>query len=152
VKLLKFNNEMLQAILDDEKTQTRRLIKPQPEITEQELRNLGAWANGLTSSERVNAAWQAGFIGVPCPYGEIGDIINFTDKDGNIKGELEITNVRVERVQEISESDALFEGFEHYHYSATRAFSLVWVDIYSEESWNANPWVWVIEFRRINNE
>lgn len=64
---------------------------------------------------------------------------------------LEIVSVRVERLQDISEADAKAEGAEpaeccmaHYH-----GFSKLWQSINGEESWNANPWVWVIEFRRV---
>jgi hypothetical protein len=63
---------------------------------------------------------------------------------------LEITGVRVERLQHISEHDAKAEGVEsaqccgaHYH-----GFSKLWQSINGPDSWDANPWVWVVEFRR----
>ncbi|MEQ1964380.1 ASCH domain-containing protein [Xenorhabdus khoisanae] len=160
MKLLKFNTEMIDAILSGRKTQTRRLIEPQPKVTDQELRNLGTWANELTLSQRVDAAWQAGFIGVPCPYGETGDIINFTDKDGNIKGKIEITDVWVERLMDISEEDARSEGVSGYgivtdqltgeiNCQAIDVFDELWKSIYGIDSWDSSPWIWVIEFRRI---
>ncbi|WPO93795.1 hypothetical protein SFA32_12535 [Buttiauxella sp. HR94] len=71
---------------------------------------------------------------------------------------LEITDVRVERLNSISEEDARAEGcagghdsIPHYHYSATphEHFRHVWTSIYGDDSWQANPWVWVIEFRRV---
>lgn len=72
---------------------------------------------------------------------------------------LEITGVRVERLQDISGSDALAEGVGQpvgtplAHGSATdawnqRAYSALWEQINGPGSWAANPWVWVIEFRR----
>lgn len=79
---------------------------------------------------------------------------------------LEITNVRVERLNDISECDAGAEGvppagslLPDYPETfltpkgdfamAKVAFQRLWESIYGEESWNANPWVWVIEFKRI---
>lgn len=80
---------------------------------------------------------------------------------------LKITDVRVERLCSISGSDALAEGLEkhpddqtgvHYknyqypnHFLITpkRAFQSLWEHINGEESWNKSPWVWVIEFERI---
>ncbi|MBD1229259.1 hypothetical protein [Xenorhabdus griffiniae] len=162
MKQLKFNGEMIDAILAGTKTQTRRPIKPQPQLDEQKLSQMGAIAEGFTLAEVVNGAWQAGFIDVGCPYGEFGDITNFTDKDGNIKGRLEITDVRVERLQDISRKDAIAEGGPPSHTSIDAVsqqfgfpdfsrswFAQTWWSIYDKESWAANPWVWVIEFRRI---
>ncbi|EFB8190264.1 hypothetical protein CW387_002976 [Escherichia coli] len=79
---------------------------------------------------------------------------------------VEITNVRVERLNDISECDARAEGVppagsllpDHPgtfltpkgdFAMANVAFQRLWESIYGEESWNANPWVWVIEFKRI---
>lgn len=77
---------------------------------------------------------------------------------------LEITGVRVERLNAISERDAQAEGvgklrggfWQHYQpgwtqhqLSARGSFVTLWKSIYGEESWNSNPWVWVIEFKRI---
>lgn len=61
---------------------------------------------------------------------------------------LEITGVRVERLQDISEADALEEGVRsQIKYSA--AFADLWESINGPTSWDANPWVWVIEFRKL---
>lgn len=65
---------------------------------------------------------------------------------------LEITDVRVERLQNISGEDARSEGFayENSHVLGDiDEFSRVWTSIYGAESWQANPWVWVIEFKRV---
>ncbi|HHR6503174.1 TPA: ASCH domain-containing protein [Providencia alcalifaciens] len=152
---IKFNDAMLAAVMDGDKRQTRRPIEPQPKVTEEELRKLGAWQEGYTLSEQVCAAWRHGFIDVDCPYGEIGDIIKVADKDGNIKGKIEITDVWLQQIQEISQEDALAEGFEGYDddvsggMSPYAEFSQAWVDIYGKESWSENLWVWCISFRRV---
>lgn len=62
---------------------------------------------------------------------------------------LEITGVRVERLQEISTSDALAEGVTHSTLNDPRVeYRWLWESIYGTGSWDANPWCWVVEFRR----
>lgn len=72
---------------------------------------------------------------------------------------LEIVNVRVERLQDISEEDAKAEGVELScgemrqdcpNYKKT--FHKLWDSIYgkSGHSWEANPWVWVVEFKKVD--
>lgn len=83
---------------------------------------------------------------------------------------LEVTNVKCERLQNISEEDAIAEGIEKYgpfgefkgsrhpsggmmkyraYSKASRAFQDIWMDIYGEKSWKQNPWVWVYEFKKV---
>lgn len=143
---IKFNDVMLKAVIDGRKTQTRRPIKPQPKVTEDGLRYLSAWQDGYTLSEQVCAAWRHGFVDVDCPYGEIGDIINIANKDGNIKGKIEITDVWVQQVNDISESDAEAEGVNGKLNAHTSDFAVEWIAIYGIDSWVNNEWVWVIEF------
>jgi hypothetical protein len=56
---------------------------------------------------------------------------------------LEISNVRVERLNQITKADAIAEGFEGRGH-----FFKTWQSIYSNV--HENPWVWVIEFERVN--
>lgn len=78
---------------------------------------------------------------------------------------LRVTDVRVERLQEITESEALKEGAEREYIdadvnislSAKNVFSDIWDNTMNPENrdiyrWDANPWVWVIEFERISKE
>ena len=86
---------------------------------------------------------------------------------------LEITSVRVERLQDISEVDAAAEGLTfsakarrsdgcmgiyelhmpdgklHFNDNARDLFRTLWEQINGPDSWAANPWVWAIEFRRV---
>lgn len=64
---------------------------------------------------------------------------------------LEITGVRVERLRSMSQDDARAEGViaASGPMEAGLAFRELWDSIYGEESWKANPWVWVIEFKRV---
>jgi len=75
---------------------------------------------------------------------------------------LEVTGVRVERLQAISEADAIAEGIEQSERTGgwlpgncaapEWAFRELWESINGAGSWNANPWVWVVEFKRIERE
>jgi hypothetical protein len=72
---------------------------------------------------------------------------------------LEITGVRAERVQDISEEDAISEGVDCVVHSGIRTntsthvdqFFTLWDSINSKRgySWASNPWVWVVEFKRV---
>lgn len=77
---------------------------------------------------------------------------------------LDITKIRVERLQDISVTDAIAEGMHHLDHGATSAdcagkfpevcvFKNLWDSINSERGfgWNENPWVWVIEFKIISD-
>lgn len=74
---------------------------------------------------------------------------------------LKVTNIRVERLQDITEEDAVNEGISFnsnsiqsgygvsgstVHVSAISAFKALWQKINGVESWDENPWLWVIEF------
>lgn len=186
-----FSTEMVKAILEGRKTQTRRIVK-EP---------FQSWMQTATNPEW----WER--IEEQCKYGQIGDLLwvretwkwegytNFTDiapvgqfyykaddDEGMILGwkpsifmpreacriELRIKNIRVERLQSISEEDARREGVasltekgmtvyksylahEPYHWSiatARKSFETLWSKINGQQSWNENPFVWVIEFER----
>lgn len=61
---------------------------------------------------------------------------------------LEITDIRVERVQDITEEQAGKEGMKYSMLiSSKNRFAATWNSTY--KNWNENPWVWVIEFKRI---
>lgn len=77
---------------------------------------------------------------------------------------LEITGVRVEQLQDISETDCIAEGIEktahgfwstygqsavNGTYSPRTSYRMLWQSINGPDSWVANPWVWVVEFKRI---
>lgn len=65
---------------------------------------------------------------------------------------LEVVSVRVERLQEISGPDCWAEGIEmdcERYGSVTHCYRDLWESINGPGSWDANPWVWVIEFRKL---
>lgn len=143
-----FSGPMVRAILSGEKTQTRRVIKPQYPTS-----------------------------AIKCPYGVAGDLLwvreTFAENDvlplsARPPGEyiyradsvhdmprrvsrimLEITGIGVERVQDISEADAKAEGF-----SGIKEFLGLWNDINAKRGygWGVNPFVWVVSFRRIETK
>lgn len=76
---------------------------------------------------------------------------------------LPVVDVRPQRLHEISEEDALAEGIEQFHDlfsgvprksgtqvfdTARAAFADLWAAVYGRASWDANPWVWAVTFRR----
>lgn len=66
---------------------------------------------------------------------------------------LEIVSVRVERLQDISRGDAMEEGCPFpnmiYETDPVAWFADLWCTINGPESWIANPWAWVVEFKRV---
>lgn len=178
-KPILFSSDMVKALLAGTKTQTRRLVKPQPQISHD----------------------------IDCPYGKPGDLlwvretwcpVDDSDFDGGewidyratpkyeashpagwenepdspdalkwrpsihmprwaSRITLRITDVRVERLQEISEADAIAEGCPAVSlYSLdcestppSHHFRALWESINGKGSWDENPWVWAITFEVI---
>lgn len=215
-----FSAPMVRAILAGTKTQTRRVVKPQPThphfggrlpfmlVPDDEGEDLYLHSSCLGAAIRcpygapgdrlwVREAWMdLQGTGVEArdrngkltryayaadtPPGSYGDECR---KDFGLKWRpsihmpraasritLEITGVRVERLQDISEADAVAEGVErvvvgdgwrHYtdpaselagpipHASALGSYRSLWESINGPGSWDANPWVWVVEFQRV---
>lgn len=222
-----FNTEMVKAILDGRKTQTRRLVNDNhtqaiefmggsnEENDEFEFigLNYGKWGD---DSNEHGPEWlvscteypEEGVLPIGQLLGAVGDRLwvretfstlssgsyeqekpaqgtnqdiryfasdRLASSDKNIRGygwipsihmprwasriNLEITNVRVERLNAISEEDALVEGMDNgtsdaaiaagWYEKPQRAFQRLWTQIYGEENWSSNPWVWVIEFKRV---
>ncbi|MES3016195.1 MAG: hypothetical protein V4721_00390 [Bacteroidota bacterium] len=203
-----FNAHMVRALLEDRKTNTRRILKPQPE-------------GGLLGvvKERKTYWFKGGeksSIEVKCPFGQVGDLLwvretflisgheeeygahyyradpldnswvlrNHEDypkwtpsifmKRLSSRLTLEIIDIRVEQLQDISEDDALAEGIVQYEgivdircYGGSpveikgvryginegdyecpiKAYAELWKSINGKDSWDADPWVWVIEFK-----
>lgn len=196
-----FNSEMVRAILDGRKTQTRRPIKfPFKD------RNLGCELSGNELAGELSARNY-----LNSPFGKPGDRIwvretfqgplfdfdqmdayckdstpfekaqfcvykadgkpapEFFDADDNLhccwrpsihmprwasRITLEITDVRVERLNAITESDAEAEGITYTGFGdlLVDGYRYLWKSIYGDDSWQANPWVWVIEFKRIGGD
>lgn len=191
-----FSGPMVRAILDGKKTQTRRVIKPQP---------LGDYL--YLSDINPQYACFTGSSARRCPYGKIGDrlwvretfcIVNDREFGGNLwvdyratpkyskeapagwenapndiaalkwkpsihmprklsRINLEITDIRVERVQTITEEDAKSEGaFDmncgiHGITSYKAGFENLWNEINKKRGygWDKNPWVWVVTLKRV---
>ncbi len=209
-----FNSEMVCAILDGRKTQTRRVIAnvspdnciplQKPTKTKDGIYThvMDAPGHGLCPFGRVgDRMWVRETFAIlgnedGCPIDWDGNLIkgdekhaariykascwqepgnyglwSIPDRDTQYEGAwrpsihmprwasrmtLEITAVRVERLNDISEEDARAEGVAPSQHIITPPEALyrvgflnLWQSIYGEESWSANPWVWVIEFRRV---
>lgn len=64
---------------------------------------------------------------------------------------LEVVSVRVERLHDINEEDAQAEGSWKNFLRWRDNFCVAWHEIHGSESWEANPWVWVVSFRPISS-
>jgi hypothetical protein len=189
-----FSTVMVKAILADKKSQTRRIMNPQPKYVDgwwkwEGTRPKADKATGTISSNASPDEWTLVANGYK---GTIGDILWVretwcNDPRGSENGEddsfyfradmppetwkvswkpsifmpkqacrifLEITDVRIEQLNKISEFDAKAEGvFFHVVPMASctskGSFINLWKKINGDDSWGKNPWVWVIEFKRI---
>ena len=202
-----FNDAMVLAILDGRKTQTRRIMKPQPPP-------VGANGGALTGIRESSLGYgfdatyrldNPTYLGT-CPFGVVGDrlwvregmlrryhmgvwryragdaIVLPDGKNAPDAGAwafhtkrdycpsihmprwasrltLEITGIRVERVQDISEADAIAAGAvvsdeltgcaEDLNGSHRAAFALAWNSIHGRGAWDRNAWVWVLGVRKV---
>lgn len=177
--------ESVRAILDGRKIQTRRIVNPQPDDLEDKYASMA-----LVEALRF---YQGGKHH-KCPHGQPGDRLWVKEAwamntppsgaiykaDGEVRDQkwksplfmprwasritLELVNVRVERVQDISRKDAKAEGFwpsphnglEMFdgrpYGNAQLAYKACWQSIHGKNParrWEANPWVWVLEFKRV---
>lgn len=188
-----FNGDMVRAILDGRKTQTRRQVKASTadmlDLQEKYPHKkynidclLGVVGDRLYVREAFATLSYDGYEPEkPSLTGSCQEVrYRATDRLAGLDAEtrgyswrpsihmphwasrilLEITDVRVERLNDISEADALAEGFasttqltalgdDYTGLYASDRFADTWSAIYGAESWNANPWVWVIEFKQI---
>jgi hypothetical protein len=180
-----FSAPMVRALLDGCKTQTRRIYKNrkhpdagcdiaaselvrEPQHVIDRICPYGQPSDRLwvreTHSVVPDSDETAGYSSVLYaadggePYGKWKPSIHMFREHSRIL--LEVTGVRVERLQDISEADAADEGVEYYEPSHTvglqpcsahrYAYEDLWREINGSGSWDANPWVWVVEFRRLS--
>lgn len=175
-----FSAPMVRAVLSGSKTQTRRSVRPQPVGLPPDGYRMGdvlqapngkpiSCPYGLADGRLwVREAWRADLYDDstqyrathPSPDGvKWKPSIHMPRLRSRIT--LEVIGVRVERLQDISEDDAIAEGVrnlslvvEEYGIGEMRAatpssaYMKLWESINGPGSWNANPWVWVIEFRK----
>lgn len=189
-----FSAPMVRALLGDTKTQTRRIatltagghvkepgghLRWHPADPEavlacpygqpgDQLWVRETWAEGIHQLADVDHwAYAADHFGIQQRLGERWKpSIHMPRAASRIT--LEITGVRLERLQDISEADAIAEGIEFFnadhecgcrnYMDATRkdwtltprdSFKTIWQSLNGLDSWDLNPRVWVIEFRRL---
>lgn len=200
-----FNTEMVRAILQGRKTQTRRIVKLPPWST-QSWDDSGPYEDDPSRIEVVSRV-SGCTVEQVCPYGKPGDLLwvretwadlnerypsmssqiiyraDKEDRAAPIKWKpsifmpraasrilLEVQDIRVERLQDINEWDAIEEGLEmvdgpdglryYGNYGDDNAdtclhpiesYRTLWQSINGPESWHENPWVWVVIFKQISH-
>lgn len=142
---LNFNQSAAQLVRGGAKTTTTLLIDPQPDTTEERLRELGGWCEGSTLVEQVNAAFRAGFLSqklAPVCDGQVVDLIEvLTHGNSTLFGQARIERITISRVEELSDDDIKTEGFSSWaHYAHA------WDSNYPKHPTMMNPWCWVIRF------
>lgn len=190
-----FNADMVRALLDGRKTQTRRVVKPKRGWPIDFVGGVGmendptCWGFENGDGEWWSLKGDERCSQIPCPYGQPGDRLwvreafayglctestlayRATHKPSDLEEgwyepikwkpsihmprwasriTLEIVSVRVERLCSISNEDAISEGIGaplDMRYAALDGFKPLWVSINGADSWDANPWVWVVEFK-----
>ena len=178
IKPILFNTEMVKAILDGRKTQTRRVMKPQAKCTvPRDCATCNEWRlDGKTSD-----ACPSTCVTTPEPPCSVGDILWVRETwsempygyvyhadEGNPEGWdaddrwhpsihmpkeaarifLMVKDVRVERLRDMNDSDLANEGFSDWVRFLSLWNSTIKPADCDKYDWNANPWVWVIEFER----
>ena len=181
MKPILFNTEMVRAILDGRKTVTRRVVKPQPVYNPNDGFTWKGAAYGTDLPPTEKGATYNFRCAAPCRPGDILYVretfcrqpseeypfvykasvetpaawqwcpsIHMPREAARIF--LRVTDVRVERVQDIDDDGVVAEGlnigdpFDELWNSTIKPADR---DLYG---WDANPWVWVIEFERISRE
>lgn len=184
-----FSAPMVRAILDGRKTQTRRTNSSMPDMWDKvEIGfygdDFGAWFR--FDDEGINrdtfakcpygkigdflwvretfCEWDDGFVyAATCTDAE-RSLSKFKPSMFMPKRacriRLEITNIRLERLKNITDKDCLCEGIDGGAHASWKdysggggfwfprdSFESLWESINGEGSWQANPWVWVVEFK-----
>jgi hypothetical protein len=173
-----FTGRMVQAILAGKKTQTRRVIKPQPVVGEADpWRDLEEAIEQCRYGQPGDRLWvREAYVVLDIP-GHEGEVLYKADGPPSVESLslrklwktpmfmkkqdarlwLEIESVGIERVQAILPEDAIAEGWPgttpFCRDEPIWWFREVWDALYpawmERETWTSNPWVWVLTFRRI---
>lgn len=153
---LRFNHDVIAAILDGRKVQTRRILKPQPpESIVGWLREIGVKGKWVAVDGEATRRLAKKAKRVVCPYGEPGQSVDLCDGANVAFAQAMLVGQRLQRLHDISETDAAAEGcVGHTRRGAflpglpiKSVFALTWCETYGARAWAANPWVWVLEFR-----
>lgn len=189
-----FSTEMVQAIIEGRKTMTRRLLKvrgckpfiPDDHFTKEDIERWNKNYHPYGNTGEI--LWvRESFCNVNKPdfdpefvyKTESLDAEDYDPTEWNWKPSihmpkaaariyLEITNIRVERLNVITEDDAMREGVDRsFFYKRNiatpesleefynqgfykRGFRIIWKSINGMDSWKSNPWVWVISFKTLS--
>lgn len=179
-----FSGPMVRALLEGRKTQTRRVLKPQPapgsyRLSMYDPKGFAAFGHDASAfKEKVRLPYAPGDrlyvreaidkVSVP---GSVDYRADYEAAFGDGRGlgwhpsihmprwasrlTLTVTEVRVQRLQDISEADAFAEGCVRWgmdspqgsvHYTVVEDFKRLWNSLHGTEAWDANPWVVALTF------
>lgn len=173
-----FSTEMVKAILEGRKTQTRRIMKPQPFPDKESgytyfdkklLFDIHTWRDEITCACRfkkgmilwvretflIERSWHKDYYEYKADYSETmanevcwEPSIFMPRKAARIF--LEVIDVRVERLNDITKPDIIEEGIDvPLNSTGIGSYAQLWEKINGEGSWDENPWVWVITFKSL---
>lgn len=178
-----FSGPMVRAILSGTKSQTRRIVKPQPPPEREAILAKFPKQKGCPYGQPGDRLWVRETLKCDTHgnwhYAADNDVVQLPagsawtehmlawahHKDGDTcvsihmprwasRITLEITGVRVERLQDISHRDALAEGVDYDVSKPDGAplprFQALWDKINGKRApWASNPWTWVLSFKRV---
>jgi hypothetical protein len=170
-----FSAPMVRALLNGTKTQTRRRMRDSENAWREQKCpydfGMRLWVRETTiiapkrwTTENLSTHWDADGDGrivqylASQPNREAADDYNLKATPSIFMPRwacritLEITDVRVQRLRDISEGDAKAEGVDPIREKVPThrdAYRYLWDDINGTGAWQANPWVWALTFRRV---
>lgn len=179
MKPILFNTQMVQAILEGRKTVTRRVVKPQPQGQPYRMGNSSCWPGCFADSKSANVykpPYQPGdILYVRETFVQVAAHIYWYKADSPVQNILwrpsihmpkqaariflRVTDVFSEPLKSIRYFDCLAEGipYRQMEDDIIRDFAELWDSTIKHADrasygWEANPWVWVIEFERISRK
>ena len=188
MKPILFNTEMVRAILDDRKSVTRRVVKPQPESRPTPMKKDSCWPGCFAiqgTAKVIRPPYQPGdtlWVRETWAKSMAGTFMYQADDKAIMVDRwrpsihmpreaarlfLRVTGVRVERLKDIDGHGILKEGIDNgksnpamgtrWENMQSMAFAELWNSTLKSADlplygWEANPWVWVIEFERISKD
>lgn len=151
-KTLAFSPELVKAILDGRKTQTRRLIRPAPKTAAPStVKCVIAQPNDLLAVREPWVKVDGKYLYAaddPIGVNRFKPAMYMPREASRLT--IRVTQIDAQRLRQITDADALAEGCPRNHSDPVAWFAMLWDQIFTTpgERWADDPWVWVIRFER----